>query len=94
MGAADNSKQQYWRGHVAEVEKYSGTHEAYCRGEGISSPALKYWRKKIGKENRTGSLAQVQRFIPVEITQERLIKGFPDPRWLAELIIHLSAGAK
>ena len=93
MKVANSEKQQYWRGHVAAVEKYFGSHEAYCRAEGISSSALKYWRRKVGK-CRSGALAPMARFVPVEVTRERQPAGLPDPRWLAELIFHLSVGVK
>ncbi len=89
-------KQQYWLGHVAGVEKYSGSHEAYCRAEGVSAPALRYWRKKLGRVNRSKGLAPVTpSFIPVEVMSERRTRGdLPDPRWLAELIYHLSGGGR
>ncbi len=92
MTSKSRSKQQYWRAHVARVEKYAGSHEAYCRSAGISSPALKYWRNKIKKEGRMAA-PPVPQFVPVEVMPERAAAtGLPDPRWLAELIICLNRG--
>ncbi len=95
MRVTVTEKQQYWEGHVAAVERYGGSHGAYCRGEGISSPALWYWRNKVRRQNRSRSPVPVQSFVPVEVTCDGRVRGgLPDPRWLAELIVGLSGGAR
>ena len=94
MKAAQN-KQQYWRDHVSGAEKFPGSHEEYCRMEGISSPALRYWRKKAAGERRHGRSAAVESFIPVEVMSAAAPHtSLPDPRWLAELIFHLNGGVR
>lgn len=92
---ATQNKEQFWLNHAAGADSYSGSHEAYCRAEGISAPALRYWRKKVRRASQSKCVMVAPKFIPVEITQDQQTRvGLPDPRWLAELIIQLSGGAR
>lgn len=92
-----------WREHVARLKEYRGTVSAYCRDHGISRFTLTYWRKK-SKAERTPSVARLpsvraearSAFVPVEVIAEPVGRprvtspmGLPDPRWLAELVMHL-----
>ncbi len=95
MRAAIKERREYWQGHVAAVERYGGSHGAYCRDEGISAAALWYWRNKVRRQNRSRSPVPVQSFVPVEVTCDGPVRGgLPDPRWLAELIVQLSVGVR
>ena len=87
-------KQRYWENHAVAAEKFGGSHEAYCRAEGISAPALRYWRNKArGKRRQIKPLAKAT-FIPVEVMYDGPARPhLPDPRWLAQLILALSVGA-
>ena len=92
--SSNENKLQFWRNHLAGVERYPGSIEAYCRSQGISGPALSYWRKKFGMGERSRSLVPAQSFVPVEIKRDdQFSGGLPDPRWLADLILGLSVGS-
>lgn len=88
-------KQRYWESHAAAAEKFGGSHEAYCRAEGISAPALRYWRKKARRNLRLVRSYPTSAFIPVEVTYENPSRpSLPDPRWLAQLILSLNGSVR
>lgn len=88
-------KQRYWESHAVAVEKFGGSHEAYCRAEGISAPALRYWRNKARGKPRPIKSLPTKAFVPVEVMFEGPTRPvLPDPRWLAELILALNGGVR
>ena len=88
-------KQRYWENHAEAAEKFVGSHEAYCRAEGISAPALRYWRIKARGKRRPIRPLPTKPFVPVEVMYDGPARPkVPDPRWLAELILALTGGAR
>lgn len=88
-------KQRRWESHAMAAEKFSGSHEAYCRAEGISAPALRYWRNKARRKPRPIKSLPTKAFVPVEVTYDGPAKpNLPDPRWLAQLILALNGGIR
>jgi hypothetical protein len=66
----------------------------------VSLSSLKYWRRKCGvAEPPAVSAPRPSRFIPVELVSSAVEPGreerwLPDPKWVAELIVHLSRGTR
>ena len=88
-------KQRYWESHAVAAEKFNGSHESYCRTEGISAPALRYWRNKARTNPRPVRPLPMKAFVPVEVLCDGPARpSLPDPRWLAELIRALNGGAR
>ncbi len=76
---------EVWRRRLEAAENFPGTILEYCRCEGISREALRYWRQRLGS-------AAVSPFAPVEVLLPTPVARLPDARWVAELILHLHAG--
>lgn len=83
-----------WRRRLAAADTFPGTITEYCRREGISREALRYWRGRLAK-TRTPAEATAG-FARVEVLPAAPVApiGLPDPRWVAELILHLQAGGR
>lgn len=108
--AAKNRLENEQRGreHVARLKGFRGTVSAYCRDQGVSRSTMNYWLKKVRTEKssaapRLPALGDPGRavFVPIEVVADpvelrtpSLRTGLPDPRWLAELVLHLSAGGE
>ena len=88
-------KQRYWESHAVAAEKFGGSHEEYCRAEGISAPALRYWRNKARRKARPIKSLPTKAFVPVEVLCDGPARpNLPDPRWLAQLILALNEGIR
>jgi hypothetical protein len=89
--------EEIWRQHVAALARHPGSVSSYCETHGLSRFALKYWRRKL--EGHSEAIARratsSPAFIPVVVSpREKRSEGqLPDPKWLAELLHHLSARA-
>jgi len=94
-------KEEKWRRHLERANARTGSLEKFCQDEGLSLATLNYWRKKL-KENSGTSMPTVitragpkaSQFIPVQLsepTQHSRRAQLPDPAWLAELILNLTA---
>lgn len=88
--------ERLWRTRVAQASRHEGGIGAYCRLHGISREALRYWEKRIGGKSRRSpgsrALRLARPFVEVEVEPMIVRPSLPDPRWVAELIIHLSRG--
>jgi hypothetical protein len=91
MGAINEQKEKFWREQVTLAERREGSLESFCRERGLSPNTLGYWRRKLG----TGEMKQVALppFIPVTV-DVAASRALPDPKWLAELIVHLSEAVR
>jgi len=83
-----------WEEHVRVAQDHPEGFADYCRKNQISAAALNYWRNKL----RTGEESEVMQrpaFIPVQVIagEGQSVGGLPDPKWVAELILHLAAKA-
>ena len=87
--------EEIWRQHVAALSRHPGSVSSYCETHGISRFALKYWRRKLEgqAEGIARRVTSSPSFIPVVISPQevRPERQLPDPKWLAELIHHLSS---
>jgi len=80
-----------WASEVEQFESYSGSLAAFCRSRGVSPGRFRYWVGKLGKRKK-GSGVSVSPFSAIKVEAKIAGTLLPDPRWLAELILHLSSG--
>lgn len=99
MGFTPNQeKLKVWTEHVKKASIYNGSLKEYCRQESISSSTLNYWREKLGKGISKPS--QTSKFIPVvvappsKLEQKERQEILPNPKWVAEIILHVYGGLK
>ena len=84
--------EQQWRERVHRASRRSGTILEFCRSEGISREALLYWQRKVSNETQVVSVSQFARVEVAEpIAPDISRQSRLDPRWVAELILHLHA---
>ncbi|MGZ3745502.1 MAG: IS66 family insertion sequence element accessory protein TnpA [Pseudobdellovibrionaceae bacterium] len=94
----NQEKLKLWTEHVKKASIYNGSLKQYCRQENISSSTLSYWRDKLGKGISKSS--QTSKFIPVVVAPSSRLdqKGpqqiLPNPKWVAEIILHVYGGLK
>ena len=92
------ANEKSWREHLQRIQEHQGTLTSYCQNHGLSLASLIYWRKKLGREassfeSRTKNKEKLSPFIPVQVLppESRVSEWkLPAPKWLAELIVHLS----
>lgn len=86
-----------WQERVRLAEAYPGGVSSYCRRAGVSVEALRYWRKKSGAALATASAVRVSPpvFLPIQVMEAvapARVQALPDAKWVADVILHLSAG--
>lgn len=67
------NRQHYWSRHLDRIAAEEIATAAYARREGLSAPALYYWRKRIKTKATAGDSAGVapgRRLVPVRVTDE------------------------
>lgn len=94
LSRVENEKQ--WQEHVRLASEHEDGVTSYCRTAGISVKGLGYWRKKFERKPRTNP-HQRSAFIPVQVLASEdavssLGRERPDAKWVADIILHLSAG--
>ena len=85
------NKSEIWRKRLEMAARRTGTLSEFCRSEGVSLEALRYWQKKFAQPCLPAPTAS---FVAVEIEEASRGGSLPDPRWLAELILHLQGGRR
>lgn len=86
-----------WQERVKQANRHPEGLTAYCRAHNVSLGALKYWRKKDQAKPPVPAFVQQRRpaFIPIQVMEtenEIQSQRLPDSKWVADLILHLSAG--
>lgn len=90
MNHERQSRREIWQRHLSAAKQFPGTVDAYCAANRISTASFYYWKKKLERDRKA---AVIPSFIPVEVVRSRSSDGMPDPKWLAEFVMHLSRGA-
>ena len=80
-----------WPAEVERFERHSGSLAGFCRSRGLSPVRFRYWVQKLDKRKK-GSGVSVSPFTAVKVEAKIAGTLLPDPRWLAEFILHLSGG--
>jgi hypothetical protein len=84
------SKEQEWRHRVQRAAHRSGTILEFCKAEGISREALRYWQRKATPKRALGPASPFARVEVIErVEPSTCRRSVPDPRWVAELIRYL-----
>jgi len=87
------ANRERWQERVRQANQHPEGLSAYCRANDISIGALNYWRKK--EQSKSPALAQRSAFVPIQVMAaetEVPAPRLPDSKWVADLILHLSAG--
>ncbi len=84
---------EYWQEHIRQASLHAGGVRGYCEANGIRRQRLYYYRQKL--EGRASTLpakpfAKVEVLAPTKVTKPCI--QLPDPKWLAEFLLALSAG--
>ncbi len=90
----DPQKEQFWKAHIAQAKYFNGSINQYCESEGIQVHSFKYWKTRLAKKSAS-RLPVPSAFIPVNISKpdsQSTKKSLPEPKWVAELILHLHEG--
>ena len=97
MGMARIEKEKYWQEHLRLAREHKAGPTSYCRAVGISIMSLSYWRKRC-ERRPLAKIHERSAFIPIQILNPEipavrsLERELPDAKWVADLILHLSAG--
>jgi hypothetical protein len=83
----NQDKREVWAKRIKQAEEFSGSNRAFCVSNGLSIPTFQYWKKKLKKGPVVVTSSP---FVRVEI--EKPTMQLPDPRWVAEIILHLTRG--
>lgn len=89
--AERTEKREKWYKHATESAKYPGGISKYCRDHGLHKKTISYWRRKFGftKKSIRAGRARSNAFIPVEVINIEKKRQLPDPKWVAEFLMHL-----
>jgi hypothetical protein len=80
-----------WPEEVELFEKYEGSLAGFCRSRGLSEVRFRYWEQKLRKPRKSKAVS-VSPFVSVKVEPKAGVSmsSLPDPRWLAEFILHLN----
>lgn len=86
---------EFWQKQIDSAKKYPGSKAAFCRTNSLSVHTLNYYIKKFDKEKKlTPRVARPFVEVMVEKPINQVKRSLPDPKWVAELILHLQEGAQ
>ncbi len=86
-------KEKLWGARIAQASEYTGSDREFCQTEGLSINSFQYWKRKLARKDED-QVGVPQPFIrvkvddPAGVPQQNDIR-LPDPRWVAEVILHL-----
>jgi len=92
-----SEKEKFWHQQMSMANKFSGSHRAFCKAQGISVHSFAYWRQKFERQRK-----QVKSLVPspfVQLVVEKPMpvlrnQPLPEAAWVAELILHLQMGLR
>lgn len=84
-----------WPAEVALFAKHTGSLAGFCRSRELSEVRFRYWEQKLRKSSMS-KFVSVSPFVSVKVKPKATVStvGLPDPRWLAELILHLNGSGQ
>lgn len=85
-------KEVSWPAEVALFEKHTGSLAGFCRSRGISEHRFRYWEHKLRKPGKSKTVS-VSPFVALKV-EAKVARGLPDPRWLAEFVLHLNGSGQ
>lgn len=88
----------YWREEIRLAAEHPKGVRDYCERNGIQRQAFYYWKKRLNgrgplRRRSTAAFAKVEVVdSPLEVRRPAAQERLPDPKWLAEFLLALSAG--
>ena len=88
----NQDKRAVWAERIQEAEAFEGSNLQYCKSKGYSEATFRYWKNQLrgSKAAPIEPAEAASPFLKVEI--EKGSPSLPDPRWVAEIILHLNRG--
>ena len=99
MKRNQSSREKFWKAHIAEAEAFGGTAAQYCRFRNLSIQSFYCWRKKFSAT--VDEKIQTSNFVPVAVSRDDFdvfndqpheTLTLPDPKWVADFVMHLMRG--
>jgi hypothetical protein len=93
MSTTRVEKEKLWQEHIRLATGHPEGWASYCRKSGISINTLNYWRARL--KSKPGKIkSKTNSFIPVQVltAESKPREVRPDAKWVADIILHLSAG--
>lgn len=83
---------EFWRGHVAASEKFSGSIAEYCRKNGLVLSRFIYHRKTLTIKSKFSEVRTVANTLPQTtiVDNSTYPQRLPDPKWLSAFVRELS----
>jgi hypothetical protein len=91
------AKEKQRQEHIRKAQAHPAGMAAYCRESGITINALNYWRTKMRPESSVPDRDESPAFLAVQVAESEDAErrsSLPDPRWVAEVMLHLARGAE
>lgn len=94
MKRSNEIKLEKWKSHISAQKDSGQSMVAYCKANGLSPHTFGYWAQKIKLESE--AQATPPPFLPVQVVAKQSAPGeekqLPDPKWVAEVLLHLALG--
>lgn len=83
---------QFWSALVKESQYHEGTLNDFCSLKGVSQQSFYAWKRKLKATQEPTNSS----FLKVEVDSgvETHLKGLPDPKWVALVILEIAKGLK
>jgi transposase-like protein len=91
----DNENRKLWRQIIAEAEVFQGTRKEFCQLHTINEKSFYYYRRQFQLEGLMSKQRAKSAFVKAVVEQtpiklrHSLKSAIPDPKWAAEVMIHL-----
>ncbi len=92
-------QENYWREHLGLAEKHPVSQMAYCREAGLEARKLYAARERFKARAARGQAKALlvrpsqKPFVAVKVNEPK-INSLPNPKWVAEFILHLQGGGQ
>ena len=83
---------QSWSALVNETQYHEGTLNDFCSLRGVSQQSFYAWKRKL--KAAQGPINSSFLKVEVDSAVETQLKGLPDPKWVALVILEITKGLK
>lgn len=91
-----SDKKEFWQKQIESARKFPGSQAAFCKANNLSINTFNYYRKKFGNYKKSVPTIAGP-FVEVAIKKPNSSLGgrfLPDPKWVADFILHLQKGLR
>jgi len=97
MNITKQSKEDFWKTHIALATKYPAGARAYCRVHDLDHLQFYYWRTKLRKQVTMSTHQILARpFVPVSVEPARISDegggSLPDAEWVGRFAVQIIRG--